>query len=77
MRSVDIRTVDPATLVDIRNTKIDIEKPFMEKALDYLEQINNAYCFRCEDVLVKIRHNPNGPPLNTCMEGFFRSFPKT
>ena len=73
MRGVDIRTADPAMFRDICDTKINTGLPFMEKALDYLGQISNMYCFRCGDVLVKIRHNPGGPPMNTCMEGFYRS----
>jgi len=74
MRAVDIRTVDPATLVDIKDTKINLELPFVEKALDYLNQIKNAYCFRCGDTIVKISHGKTTTTLNDSMENFFRSF---
>ena len=74
MRAVDIRTVDPATLVDIRDTKINPELPFVEKALDYLCQIKNLYCFRCGDTVVKISHGKATSTLNESMESFFRSF---
>ena len=74
MRAVDIRTVDPATLVDIRDTKINLQLPFAEKAVDYLGQIRNAYCFRCGDTVVKISHGKTDTTLNDSMESFFRSF---
>ena len=74
MRAVDIHTVDPATLVDIRDTKINLELPFIERAIDYLNQIKNVYCFRCGDTIVKISHGNTSNTLNDCMESFFRSF---
>ena len=63
MRAVDIRTVDPATLTDIREIKINLELPFTEKALDYLHQIKNAYCFRCGDTIVRTSHINTGVSL--------------
>ena len=74
MRAVDVRTVDPATLVDIRDTKVNLELPFFEKALDYLSQIKNPYCFRCGDMVVKISHKKTETTLNDSMETFFRTF---
>jgi hypothetical protein len=73
MRAVDIRTVDPSTLKDIRDVDIDINLPFEQKAIDYLNQIGNGYCFRCGDVIVKINHSNTTTTLNDCMEGFFQS----
>ena len=74
MRSVDVRTVDPATLADIRDIDIDPNLPFMEKALIYLKQSKeNAYCFRCDDVIVKITHSKTATTMSDCMESFFQS----
>ena len=73
MRSVDIRTVNPDTLADIRDIKIDPNLPLREKALNYLAQSGgNAYCFRYGDIIVKISHNQDGISINECMEGFLR-----
>jgi hypothetical protein len=71
MRAVDIRTVDPSTLKDIRDVHIDPKLPFEKKAVDYLRQIGNAYCFRCGDVTVKVSHSKTDKSINDCMEGFF------
>ncbi|MCL2578258.1 MAG: hypothetical protein FWE27_09490 [Defluviitaleaceae bacterium] len=73
MRSVDIRTVDPSTLVDIRDVNVNPNLPFTEKVLDYLNQIKNAYCFRFDNVIVKISHTQTETTLEDCMEGFYRS----
>lgn len=73
MRAVDIRTVDPSTLKDISTVEIKPELPFIQKAVDYLNQIGNAYCFRCGGVTVKIKHSKTENTLNDCMEGFFQT----
>jgi len=73
MKSVDIRTVDPSTLVDIRKVNINPNLPFEEKALEYLNQIGNAYCFKCGDVIVKINHAQTTTTIDDCMESFYRS----
>ena len=73
MRNVDIRTVDPSTLMDIRKVNINPNQPFEEKAIAYINQIRNAYCFKCGDVVVKISHAQTTTSLDDCMEGFYRS----
>ena len=73
MRSVDIRTVDSSDLVDIQDVSIDASLPFVEKAVSYLKQIGNAYCFRYDDVIIKINHSQTTTTINDCMEGFYRS----
>jgi hypothetical protein len=73
MRNVDIRTVDPSTLMDIRKVNVDPNQPFEEKVIAYLNQIRNAYCFKCGDVVVKISYAQTATSLDDCMEGFYRS----
>jgi len=73
MRRVDIRTVDVTTLTDINTIDINPELPFLQKVLEYLSQTENAYCFRCGDVAVKISHSQTTTSLKDCMEGFFQT----
>ena len=73
MKSVDIRTVDPETLVDINEINIDFNLPFVEKASAYLHQIQNPYCFKCGDVIVKLSYATTDITIEDCMEGFLRS----
>jgi len=73
MRNIDIRAVDPDTLADIRDIKIDPNLPLREKALDYLMQSNgNAYFFKYDGVIVKISHSQAGISISECVEGFLR-----
>lgn len=74
MRSVDVRTVDPTELVDIKSVDIKTTLPFLEKTYDYLKQTGNAYCFRCGDVIVKISHSKTTTTITDCMEEIIRSF---
>lgn len=75
MRNVDIRTVDPATLVDSRNVVVNTGLPFYERALDYIEQIGNPYCYRYGDIIVKISHSQTSTAsLTDCIEELLRSF---
>ena len=73
MRSVDIRTVNPSTLVNIKEVNIDANRPFVEKVVDYLNQIGNAYCFKCDDVIIKVKYSQTNTSINDCMEIFYRS----
>ena len=73
MRDVDIHSVDPDKLMDIRDTKVDIDKPLPDRVLDYLLQIHNPYCFLCGNILVKIEYSKTETTIEDCMEGFFRS----
>ena len=46
LSAVDIKTVDPEQLVDIRDISIHTELPREERVLDFIRQIRNPYCFR-------------------------------
>ena len=54
MQNVDIRTVDPAGLRDIRDVKVNTDLPKRERILDFIRQIGNPYCYRCGKYVVKI-----------------------
>ena len=47
MRKVDIRDIDPDTIPDIRDIKIDTEQPVQERILSYIQQVKNPYVLRC------------------------------
>lgn len=54
LREIDIRSVNPAELVDIENVCIQTDLPVEERLRDYIAQIKNPYCFRSHGVTVKI-----------------------
>ena len=51
---VDIKTVDPEQLVDIREVVINTDLPKEERILELIRQIRNPYCFRHGKIVVKI-----------------------
>ena len=54
MRDTDVRTVDPAALIDIRDVVVNTSLPKEERLLNYLDQIKNPYCFKCGKTVVKV-----------------------
>lgn len=73
MQSVDIRTVDPQELRDIRDVKIDASLPTEQKMVEYLKQIKNPYCYKHGKYIVKITYTEDGGSLNERLESYLRS----
>ena len=63
MKNIDIRTVDPETLVDISDVVVDESLPKDERIRDYIRQIKNPYCFKVGDVVVKCSYSNDGVTL--------------
>lgn len=60
LRKVDVREVDPDTLVDIREVKIDRSLPREQRMADFIRQVKNPYCFRVGKVVVGVGFAQNG-----------------
>ena len=73
MQSIDVRTVDPATLRDIQDVAIDRDLPKEERIRSYLRQIGNPYCYRCGKYVVKISFSNSGKPLEDCLLSYLQS----
>ena len=73
MKAVDVRTVDPETLVDIRDVEIDQSLPQEERIRSYVQQIRNPYVFKCGEVIVKTVFAESGPSLDECLERYLRN----
>lgn len=68
LKEIDIRTVEKSKLVDLRSVKIDTEKPIPERIENFIEQIQNPYCFRVGEVAVKVVYKENGPTFQQSFE---------
>ena len=55
LSEIDIRTVDPKELVDIKDVRIREDLPIPERVRNYVEQIKNPYCYLSHGTVVKIR----------------------
>lgn len=73
MKSVDIRSVDKESLVDLGSIQIDSSKPVQERIQSFLQQIQNPYCFRIGDVAVKVNYRSDGPSFQQNFEDVLRS----
>ncbi len=73
MQNVDIRTVDPAMLRDIRDVKVNAELPKRERILDYIRQIGNPYCYRHGKYVVKVSYTQTDVTLEERLLAYLRS----
>lgn len=68
MKNVDIRAVDPAALVDIRDIQINPRQSREERIRDFVRQVKNPYCFRVGGVAVKVSFAEGGVTLEDRLE---------
>ncbi|MDD6212177.1 MAG: hypothetical protein PUB22_03375 [Clostridiales bacterium] len=73
MKSVDIRTVNRAELVDIRDVHIDRTLPLEKRVRSFVEQIKNPYCFKCGEAVVKTSFLDTEVTLEECVESYLRN----
>ena len=73
MQNVDIRTVDPAGLRDIRDVKVNTDLPKRERILDFIRQIGNPYCYRHGKYVVKVSFTDTDVTLEDRMLAYIRS----
>lgn len=73
MQNVDIRSVDPDTLRDIRDVKVNTDLPKQERILDFIRQIGNPYCFRHGKYVVKVSFSDTDVTLEERMLAYIRS----
>ena len=54
LREIDVRDIDPSTLVDIKDVHIDTSLPVEQRLASVLQQMNgNPYFFRSNGPVVK------------------------
>lgn len=73
MKAVDIRTVDPESLVDVTGILISDDMTNEERAAEFVKQVKNPYCFRVGDMVVKNVYSSDGISLKDRFEQFART----
>ena len=73
MKNVDIRTIDPASLRDIRDVKVNTSLPKAERIQDYIRQIGNPYCYRHGKYIVKVSFINTNVTLEERLLAYIRS----
>lgn len=73
LRQVDVRTVDPTTLVDIREIKIDKDLPREQRIEEFISQIKNPYCFKVGNIIVSVGFSNDSVTFNQRMENYLQT----
>lgn len=73
MKAVDIRTVDPESLVDVTGILISDDMTKEERVAEFVKQVKNPYCFRVGDMVVKNVYSSDGISLKDRFEQFVRT----
>ena len=73
MKYVDVRTVDPKTLVDRSQLKIDESLPREVRLKQYIAQLKNPYCYLDDGVVVKVSFNDVQETIEDRLEAYIRS----
>lgn len=73
MKNIDVRTVDPETLVDVTQIVIPEGLSKEERVKEYLRQVKNPYCFRVGKMVVKNVYSDDGVSLQERFEQFART----
>ena len=73
MRAADIRTADPAALVDIRNVKVNSALPQRERIIDFIHQVKNPYLYKCGKMVVKVSFAETEATLEDKLESYLLS----
>ena len=59
MKNIDVRTVDPETLVDATKIVIDESLPKEERVKEYLRQVKKRFCIRANGISFTERRQRN------------------
>ena len=73
MKNVDVRTVDPETLVDVKTITIETSLPKEERIKEYIRKVKNPVCFRVGDVVVKCSYSNDGVTIRDRFEQLVRT----
>ena len=73
MQDIDVRSVDPDMLRDIREVHVDTNLPKRERMLDFLRQIGNPYCYKHGKYVVKVSFSDTDVTLEDQLLDYIRS----
>lgn len=71
MKNIDIRTVDKSTLTDLKDIKINTNKPICDRLLDFIKQVNNPYCIIVDGIAVKMSFSDTSETMNDRIKTYF------
>lgn len=73
LKQVDVRTIDPNALVDIKNLDIDKGLPKEQRMKEFIRQVKNPYCFKVGKVAVSVGYSSDGVTFEQRMEQYLQT----
>lgn len=73
MKNIDLDTVNRDELVDIRDVKVNTALPKRERAIDFIRQIGNPYCYKHGKYVVKVGFSDTEVSLEEHLAGYILS----
>ena len=73
MKNIDLDTVNRDELVDIRDVKVTTALPKRERAVDFIRQIGNPYCYKHGKYVVKVGFSDTEISLEERLAGYILS----
>ena len=71
--AVDFEDVEPGSLTDVSEVRIDRGQPVEKRRQQYLEKVGNPYLVREGNIKVKVRFAGNGVSLEDAFENLLLS----
>ena len=71
--AVDFEDVEPGSLTDVSEVRIDRGQPIEKRRHQYLEKVGNPYLVRVGNIKVKVRFADNGVSLEDAFENLLLS----
>ena len=73
MKNIDLKDINRDELVDIRDVKVNTALPKRERAVDFIRQIGNPYCYKHGKYVVKVGFSDTKVSLEERLAGYIRS----
>ena len=73
MKNANLATIHRDELVDIRDVKVNTSLPKRERAIDFIRQIGNPYCYRHGKYVVKVGFSDTEVSLEERLAGYILS----
>lgn len=73
MKNIDLASIDRDALVDIRDVTVNTALPKRERALDFIRQIGNPYCYKHGKYVIKVSFSDTDISLEDRLAGYIRS----
>lgn len=73
LRQVEIQTVDPEVLIDLRDIKIDQELTKEQRIAEFISQVKNPYCFKVGNIAIGVSYSDNEASFQQRLEHYLQT----